>query len=228
MKRVTLTSVVLLLVVAFAQAVPSEQAVTFSSSDGVRLAGTVFGSGHVGIVLSHMFPTDQTSWVAFGRRLAAEGYRALAYDFRGYGKSSGQATIAQIDRDVRAASDYLRAQGMTQLVLIGASMGGTASVKAAGDTRAVALVVLSSPSSFRGLSVSASDLARVTMPSLWITSEEDSVTSDMRKMYSAAGGPKALHVYAGDVHGTYLFESAHATDLTSRVLRFLTQYVPAR
>src|SRR3989337_802453 len=63
------------------------RAVTFQTEDGVTLSGTLFGQGGSGVVLSHMFPTDQTSWHAFANTLAGNGYLALAYDFRGYGKS---------------------------------------------------------------------------------------------------------------------------------------------
>ncbi len=228
MRRILWLSLVVWLTSALVQAAPAGRGVSFTTSDGVQLAGTAFGDGTVGIVLSHMFPTNQTSWFPFARRLAAEGYRALAYDFRGYGKSTGSVSIAQIDRDVRAAAKYLREQGVGRLVLIGASMGGTASMKVAAADGAAALVVLSSPDSFRGLSVRTPELARLTMPSLWVTAADDSVATVMRNMYARVQGSKSIHVYAGDAHGTYLFDSPYAADLITRLLGFLKQYAPPR
>lgn len=207
-------------------AAPDGQPVRFSTSDGITLAGTLFGSGPAGVVLAHMFPTDQTSWHPFARQLAAEGFRALAFDFRGYGGSGGPRRIDLIDRDVRAASGYLRSRGVTRVALVGASMGGTAAIKVAAQDGAAALVVISSPQAFRGLTVSSAELARLRMPSLWIGSEGDGVTAAMRAMYAAAGGPRTLHIYPGSAHGTYLFDSPHGPDLTGRILVFIARAVP--
>ena len=219
---------VLLLSATGAAAAPVGQAVRFTTVDRVTLTGTVFGDGSAGVALAHMFPTDQTSWQAFARQLAAEGYRALTFDFRGYGRSGGSRRIDEIDLDVRAAAAYLRSQGARRIVLVGASMGGTASIKVAAQGGVDALVVVSSPVGFRGLSVSTAELARLTVPSLWITSESDSVTAAMRTMYAAAGGRKTLHVYSGSAHGTYIFDSAHGPDLTGRILVFIARAVPPR
>ena len=209
-------------------AAPAGGAVRFTTSDGVVLAGTVFGDGAVGVVLAHMFPTDQTSWQPFARQLAAEGYRALAFDFRGFGRSGGSRRVDEIDLDVRAAAAYLRSQGARRIVLVGASMGGTASIKAATPGGVDALIAISSPMRFRGLNVSETELTRLTMPSLWSTSDRDSVTPAMRAMHAAAGGRKALHVYSGSAHGTYIFDSAHGPDLTGRILVFIARAVPPR
>ncbi len=208
--------------------VPPVQTVRFATADGISLAGTVFGDGPAGVVLAHMFPTDQTSWHPYARQLAAEGYRALAFDFRGYGRSGGARRIDEIDLDVRAAAAYLRSQGARRIVLVGASMGGTAAIKAAAQRVGEALVVVSGPMRFRGLNVSPADLAGLAIPSLWITSAGDSVTPDMRAMFAAAGGTKTLHVYSGSAHGTDIFDSPHGPDLMGRILVFVARAVPPR
>ena len=56
--------------------------VAFVSDDGVTLSGTLYGSGASAITISHMFPTDQTSWTPLAKDLAGRGYLVLAYDFR--------------------------------------------------------------------------------------------------------------------------------------------------
>src|SRR6266511_5880441 len=58
-------------------------AVRFRSSDGVRLAGRLFGSGDTGVVLSHMIRSDQQPWWWMASLLADHGLVALAYDERG-------------------------------------------------------------------------------------------------------------------------------------------------
>jgi pimeloyl-ACP methyl ester carboxylesterase len=199
---------------------------TFQTEDGVTLSGTLFGQGQVGVVLSHMYPTDQTSWHAFAQTLADNGYLALAYDFRGYGQSGGEKRIDQIDRDVRAAAEFLRGQGAQRTVLIGASMGGMASAKVAGSVGADGLIVLSSPQSFQGMTVTADDLKSFAGPSLWIGSRGDAATADTEAMHALANAPKTIHIYSGSAHGTYIFDTGDEADLIQRLLEFLLASFP--
>ena len=114
------------------------RAVTFESRDGVVLEGRLFGDGSTAVVLSHMRPDDQRSWFAFANRLADQGYLVLTYDFRGYcpggdgGCSQGDLQVSAIWQDVLGAMDFVRSEGATSVALVGASMGGTASLVAAG------------------------------------------------------------------------------------------------
>ena len=139
--------------------------VIFKTEDGMVLSGHLFGSGTSGVVLSHMYPADQKSWYATAKKLAAMGYLVLTYDFRGYGLSGGNKQIEYIDRDVYAAVKKITAAGASRVVLIGASMGGTASLKAAerlfkeqlqssssGRITVAGVATLSAPVVFQGLS----------------------------------------------------------------------------
>lgn len=199
--------------------------VTFQTEDGITLSGTLFGASGVGVLLSHMFPADQSSWHAFGRTLADNGYLALAYDFRGYGESGGSKELAKLDRDVRAAVAFLREQGARQIVLIGASMGGTASAKVALSVEAIGLVVLSSPQSFQGLNVTADELNLNGASSLWIASRDDPVSRDVEVMYEDASEPKSIHLYNGAAHGTDIFSTPDGADLSRRILNFIADLV---
>ena len=59
--------------------------VTFSTNDGVAIEGRLFGEGDVAVVLAHgSFDSGQGSWVPYARTLAAEGYRVLTLNLRGY------------------------------------------------------------------------------------------------------------------------------------------------
>jgi dienelactone hydrolase len=130
-------------------ALAESTAVTFDSADGVHLEGRLFGRGNdVGVVLSHELPADQSSWWDFAQRLADEGYLALTFDFRGYcpggnaGCSQGERDISQIWQDVLGAVDFVRAQGAGRVMLVGASMGGTASLVAAAHSSAPIAAVI--------------------------------------------------------------------------------------
>ncbi len=82
-----------------------EGEVTFMTEDDIELNGNIFGSGNKWVILSHMYPTDQTSWFEFAEILILEedGYSVLTYDFRGYGKSGGSQDISKLDIDLAAA-----------------------------------------------------------------------------------------------------------------------------
>ncbi|MFZ3386123.1 MAG: alpha/beta fold hydrolase, partial [Candidatus Hydromicrobium sp.] len=105
-----------------------EGEVTFTTEDDIKINGNIFGSGNRWVILSHMYPTDQTSWFDFARYLADNGYIVLTYDFRGYGKSGGSQDISNIDKDLEAALDFVIRHDAEKIFLIGASMGGTASL----------------------------------------------------------------------------------------------------
>jgi len=85
--------------------------VSFTTSDGVRLSGRVFGpqNAGAGVVLTHMLPADQTSWFAEAAHLGGAGYRVLTFDLRGYcpggdgGCSEGQEDVNAAPTDLTAA-----------------------------------------------------------------------------------------------------------------------------
>ena len=63
--------------------------VRFDAGGGIRLAGRLFGSGRVIVVLAHQVDDDQSDWYPFAKRLVSLGYRALTFDLRGYCPGSG-------------------------------------------------------------------------------------------------------------------------------------------
>ena len=98
--------------------------VSFQAAGGARLKGAVLGRGSTGVVLAHTTSADRCQWLPFARELAKQGYRALVFDMRGYGASTG-VTNTDPHLDVIAAAAELRRRGAKKIVLAGASMGGT-------------------------------------------------------------------------------------------------------
>ena len=78
------------------------------------------------IVLCHGYTLSCQSWILVRRRLADAGYRVVAWDQRGHGRSAtGEPqgyTIEQLGEDLRAVIDAQAALG--PIVLVGHSMGG--------------------------------------------------------------------------------------------------------
>ena len=207
--------------------------VSFVTEDGLTLQGRIFGTGDEGVVLAHMYPADQRSWWDFAGVLAEEGYTALTFNFRGYGtvgedRSEGSKEIELIPLDLQAAMDFLRSQGPDTLFLVGASMGGTASLQAAaGDAAGVAqrvagVISLSSPVEFQGLDLSK---VRVQVPVLLMATEGDSQAARNVDIMVQDGiveqvGGEVVYGESND-HGTDILDGPHGEAARARMLEFL-------
>ena len=201
------------------------------------MEGRLFGDGSTGVVLSHMQPADQRSWFAFANRLADQGYLVLTYDFRGYcpggegGCSQGELQIPAIWQDVLGAMDFIRSQGATTVALVGASMGGTASLVAAGQegTDVAVVITLSAPVSIEGLNADAALLQRVDANKLFIAGRRGrrrrGVGRAARRDRPAA--ESGLEIVPADDHGTDLLTGSRGEAVQRIIETYLAQFAPA-
>ncbi len=211
------------------------RAVRFGAGEHVRLAGRVFGSGSVGVVLAHQVDNDQSAWFPYARRLAARGYRVLTFDLRGYcpggvdGCSSGNPDVEASADDVDAAVRFIQGGGVRTVFLIGASVGGQAIlVSAARSGGTIAGVVSLSAPEFFAYEITAGTLAGVTMPSLFIAGRSDGDAAASARDFSRwVRGPTDLLVIDTAEHGTDLVSPASPTvarTVSGRILAFLDRY----
>jgi non-heme chloroperoxidase len=94
-----------------------------SARDGAQIFYKDWGSGPP-VVLSHGWPLNSDSWEAQQLHLAEHGFRAVAHDRRGHGRSEQTWDGNEMDTyadDLAAVIDGLDLQGV---VLIGFSTGG--------------------------------------------------------------------------------------------------------
>jgi pimeloyl-ACP methyl ester carboxylesterase len=212
------------------------EAVTFAARDGVTLEGRLFGGGTTGVVLSHMLPADQRSWFDYAERLAGQGYLVLTYNFRGFcpggdaGCSQGERDISSIWQDVLGASDLVRSRGATSVVLVGASMGGTASLVAGAEEPAGAevIVTLSAPTSIQGLVADASLLQRVSANKLFVAGVGDAAAAaSAEQLYATAPPPKRVEIVPADDHGTDLLTGPQGEVVSRLIETYLAQFAPA-
>jgi len=218
------------------------QVVTFTTSDGVVLSGRLFGSGDAGIILAHMYPADQTSWQSAAQTLAGEGYLVLTFDFRGYGESEGKKDIQYLDRDVLAAINALAQAGATRTVLMGASMGGTASLVAAEQVLSqqasgeqtgsptpeiCGVITLSAPVEFKGLSA-AEAVPRLACALLFLAAEKDVGAESAKELARLAQGRSQLYIFPGSEHGTNLLQGPQAEQIWQIIGNFLDDHLPVR
>jgi pimeloyl-ACP methyl ester carboxylesterase len=190
--------------------------VSFAASDGARVFANLYGEGEHGVVLAHGMVFNKESWHDQARRIAAEGMRVLAIDFRGYGKSKAGSRGQALELDVLAAMDYLRQQGAQRISVIGGSMGGAAAAKAAAlaPSGALEALILLAPA---GVDQPGNLQGR----KLFLVSSGDSFHDGVAEAHERASEPKRLVVLAGAAHAQHLFNSPQAELVMTEILRWL-------
>jgi pimeloyl-ACP methyl ester carboxylesterase len=213
--------------------------VRFRASDGVRLTGRLFGNGPVAVVLSHQTDDDQSDWFEFAAELRSHGYRALTMNFRGVCSSTPAEACSsdavdpnQSWSDLAGAVEFLRGDGADAVFLIGASLGGEASIIAAsklGDD-VQGLVSLSAPFGFVGLldpDVERDLVASIRAPKLFMAGQGDRGFADAaRAFYAAAVQPKQVKLLPGSDHGVALVRGAVGATVKNLIFQFLASNAP--
>jgi pimeloyl-ACP methyl ester carboxylesterase len=100
-----------------------------TTDDGTQLGTVAMGSG-TPVVLAHGFALDMHGWNVIAEDLVRRGFRVIAFDQRGHGRSDigsqGVGSRQMVD-------DYLavlRAYDVTGGILVGHSMGGFLAIRA--------------------------------------------------------------------------------------------------
>jgi non-heme chloroperoxidase len=95
----------------------------FTTSDGTEIYYTDLGEGQP-VVLSHGWPLSSDAWQIEVKLLADNGYRAIAHDRRGHGRSAKTYTGNDMDTYARDLAELIEYLDLTNLVVIGHSTGG--------------------------------------------------------------------------------------------------------
>jgi len=96
---------------------------TITTHDGTRIYYKDWGSGSP-IVFSHGWPLSSDSWESQMLFLASQGYRCIAHDRRGHGRSSQPWDGNEMNTYADDLATLLETLGVTNAVLIGFSTGG--------------------------------------------------------------------------------------------------------
>ena len=180
----------------------------------------------MGIVLAHGGRFNKESWATQARTLAEAGFRVLALDFRGYGKSRGPGDSDPMDAplhlDVLAAVRYLRQTGTKRVSVIGGSMGGGA----AGDAS-----IASRPGEIDRLvflgAAPNGPADKLKSPALFIVARDDASADGprlprIREQYERAPQPSELIILDGSAHAQFLFQTDQGERVMREILRFLS------
>jgi pimeloyl-ACP methyl ester carboxylesterase len=206
--------------------VAAVQTISFPTEDGGRVCADLYGQGTHAVVLAHGGRFNKESWREQAQGLAAEGFRVLAIDFRGFGCSTGpgQANFdsAPFENDVIAAVRYLKAHDAKSVSVVGGSFGGAA----AGDAS-----IKSPPGEIDRIvflgSAPSLPAEKLKSRSLFIVAREDRSGSGarlpgIRAQYESAPQPKELIVLDGSAHAQFLFQTDQNTRVMNEIVRFLS------
>lgn len=203
--------------------------VSFPTEDGGVVYADLYGEGDRGVVLAHGGRFTKESWAKQASAIARAGFRVLAIDFRGRGRSRGGDRLEPGDDGVRfdvlAAVRYLRKSGATSVSVVGASFGGGAAAEASveaepGEIDRLVLLAhspIENPEKIKGRK-------------LFILSRDD-FTGDERRprlpairdQFERAPDPKKMVLLDGSAHAQFLFDSDQGERLLGEILRFLSE-----
>jgi pimeloyl-ACP methyl ester carboxylesterase len=211
-----------------AQTAAAQTTVSFPTEDGGVIYADVYGEGGRAVVLAHGGRFNKESWEKQARVLVSAGFRILAFDFRGYGKSRGPGESdpmnAPLHLDVLAAVRYMRKTGAKSVSVVGGSMGAGA----AGDAS-----IASQPGEIDRLvflgGAPNGPTEKLKSPSLFIVARNDTSGDGPRlpgiqQQYDKAPQPKSLIILEGSAHAQYLFQ----TDQGDRVMREILHFLSAK
>ena len=99
-----------------------------TTTDGTEIYYTEQGSGQP-VLLSHGWPLSSDAWQVELKLLADAGYRAIAHDRRGHGRSSKTYVGNDMDTYARDVAELVEALDLQDLVVIGHSTGGGEAVR---------------------------------------------------------------------------------------------------
>lgn len=217
----TLTAALAILLLAGGAS--GQELVSFPTADGGRIYADLYGDGDRGVVLAHGGQFDKESWHDQARALTEAGFRVLAIDFRGRGRSRGPEAetapeIVPHYLDVLAAVRYLRKTGARTVSVVGGSFGGGAAAEASVEAEPgeIDRLVLLAHAAIE-------EPERMKGRKLFITSGGDPRLPAIREQYERAAEPKKLVTLGGSAHAQHIFATPEGERLMREILRFLSE-----
>ncbi len=215
------TAIILLLFMMLPTAMTAQndfKIVHYTTTDRGKIEAAYFdGKSKQVVIFAHGGVFNKESWYFLAEKLKAKGISSLSIDFRGYGNSKAKDNDQKY-LDVSGAIDYVSGMGMSDIYIVGGSMGGAAVLTALDkkEHTNIMKVILLAPAG--GPAIKSTSIDK-----LFIVARGDRFYNGVKEIEEKSSQPKILKVYDGNAHAQHLFKSEHADDLVDRMIEFLTQ-----
>jgi fermentation-respiration switch protein FrsA (DUF1100 family) len=203
--------------------------ISFEATDGTKLNGWYFPaktnspSTPVAVLLCHGNAGNISHRLDYYDLLLQLGVSVFAFDYRGYGRSSGRPTEEGTYLDAVAAYRWLndRGFGTTNIIVLGESLGGAVATELALRAPLAGIILVSTFSSIPALGKelfpwlpvnwmctirydTSRKLPRLKIPALLMHSRSDTLVGyhHAEKNFAAANEPKSLWEIYGDHNDT--------------------------
>ena len=176
-------------------------------------------------ILVHGKGWDADGWAKEAPHFAERGIPALALDLRGHGRSTGTTgdfvpgQIWSPATDLAAAKAHLREEGVSEIALVGASLGGHAVLASSWDGDNECLVTISSPV----VPVPDELSRRVYGRKIYVCAQEDPAFPHVLDSFRALAEPKMLLTFGGTVHSRWMFDQPYGPGMLDLILDFVAQ-----
>ncbi len=195
--------------------------VRLRTPDGSRVHAehTAVADSTRGVVLVHMEGRSARDFRFLADRLNRSGFNTFTVDLRGHGRNVPEGTeaptLSEEDwwaslEEIAASVAWLRKRGVTEVSLLGASVGANLVAHvAARDPEVTNLILLSPGMTIEGITVADAVQAYGDRPMLIAVSEEDRYAAKTALVLDAdARGEHHLEVFRSAVHGTIMLNKA--------------------
>jgi uncharacterized protein len=205
--------------------------VTIHTADGERLHAwwvPARAPSLAHVLLCHGNAGNVGDRVAHLELLSAAGLDVLAFDYRGYGRSTGRPSERGLHLDARAARDALLGRDgvePSRVIYLGESLGGAVALALALELPPSGLILQSTFTSVRDMArlhyplippalvpdayPSLRLITALPAPLLVLHGARDAIVPVMHgeALFEAAPGPKRMHVFPGAGHNDLLAEA---------------------
>lgn len=190
--------------------------ITFLSEDGLKIEAEKFGNSDHAVVLAHGKAFNMQSWEDFAKYLEKSGFTAIPFNFRGYGNSQAKDTKYELDI-VGIIKTLLKKY--KHVSVVGASMGGAASLRALELSSPIDALILLSPA---GLPNDFSKLKNKAKRALVVFSSGDFVFETAENVAKSLPFETEKIIFDGNLHAQNLFRDPKIkSELEKRIVDLL-------
>ncbi len=195
------------------------KSIVFLTADGGRISADLYEAGSQAVILAHGAIFNKESWQPLAAQIAKAKITVLAINFRGYGQSQSGKQTSALEEDILGAIAYLQQKGFNNISVLGASMGGGASARAAVKAAKgeIARLILLSPVPIKR----PQDIH--TGVTVYIASKNEGMAKSIAQQYEQSPQPKKIFWIEGTAHAQHIFKTAQAQKLTRLIIEILTE-----